>query len=143
MPPKPKAGKAAAPQPVEPPQPPSWTKVHGRLATWDFTMNVVRFEAWDLHGEACRLRDSCSQQAINEGVWDSSPAELPDASAWQTWGVLREFIISRCHTLAVDGCAATDDAFLAELVRLAPAGLAKLVRVRLTVQQGAPARWLD
>ncbi len=64
-------------------------------------------------------------RALREGVWDASPAELPDAAAWPTWGALRELILSRCRSVST--AAAADDAFVAELVRLAPAGLTSLV----------------
>ena len=61
-------------------------------------------------------------------VLDFSPAELPDANTWPTHGALRERLLLACRTIELPGCHAARDAFLAELVRLSPPELARLVR---------------
>lgn len=62
------------------------------------------------------------------GVLDFSPAELPDANTWPTHGALRERLLLACRTVELPGCHAARDTFLAELVRLSPPELARLVR---------------
>ena len=78
---------------------------------------------------ACRTchTGSCVQ-AVASGVLDFSPADLPDANTWPTHGALRERLLLACCTVELPGCHAARDAFLAELVRLAPPELARLVR---------------
>ena len=67
-------------------------------------------------------------QAVVSGVLDFSPAELPDANTWPTHGALRERLLLALKALDVPACHAVRDAFLAELVRLTPPELARLVR---------------
>ena len=67
------------------------------------------------------------------GVLDFSPAELPDANTWPTHGALRERLLLALKALEVPACHAVRDAFLAELVRLTPPELARLVRYMLLV----------
>ena len=76
----------------------------------------------------CTCHSGCCAQAVASGVLDFSPADLPDANTWPTHGALRERLLLACRAVELPGCHAARDAFLAELVRLAPPQLARLVR---------------
>ena len=78
----------------------------------------------------CTSHTGSCTQAVTSGVLDFSPADLPDANSWPTHGALRERLLLACRAVELPGCHAARDAFLAELVRLAPPELARLVRRR-------------
>jgi len=78
-----------------------------------------------------RQQAATLRQAVASGVLDFSPADLPDANTWPTHGALRERLLLACRAVELPGCHAARDAFLAELVRLTPPELARLVRCLL------------
>lgn len=59
-------------------------------------------------------------RAIEKGRWARTPAALPDADQWPTWGALRERILMCCREISVTHTDACTDAFIAEIVKLSP-----------------------
>ena len=68
-------------------------------------------------------------QAVESGIWDRPPTQLPDANTWPTWGALRERVLTATTVINILGSATVRDAFVAEVAKLSPPELSKLVSV--------------
>ena len=66
-------------------------------------------------------------QAVESGIWDRPPTTLPDANTWPTWGALRERVLTATTEINILGSATVRDAFVAEVAKLSPPELSKLV----------------
>lgn len=66
-------------------------------------------------------------QAVESGIWDRPPTMLPDANTWPTWGALRERVLTATTEINILGSATVRDAFVAEVAKLSPPELSKLV----------------
>ena len=72
-------------------------------------------------------------QAVESGVWERPPTALPDANTWPTWGALRERVLTSTTEINILGTATVRDAFVAEVAKLSPPELSKLVSMGHTV----------
>ena len=64
---------------------------------------------------------------MESGIWDRPPTALPDANTWPTWGALRERVLTATTEINILGSATVRDAFVAEVAKLSPPELSKLV----------------
>eukprot|EP00891_Asterochloris_glomerata_P000628 jgi/Astpho2/628/fgenesh1_pm.00013_%23_18_t len=67
------------------------------------------------------------ERAVESGIWDRPPTMLPDANTWPTWGALRERVLTATTEINILGSATVRDAFVAEVAKLSPPELSKLL----------------
>ena len=62
-------------------------------------------------------------RCLKQGIWERPIEALPSASAWPTWGALRERILLGCTEIRTCYTAGLGDGFVVELVRMSPPNL--------------------